>query len=137
MSKHPQTDDSPTSNRSNSQKTLFTRFLDLVEWLGNLLPHPVTLFALFALSIILISGLADWLGWSAVDPRPEGSAGRAPGGIIEPVSLLNGEGLRMIVENMVTNFTSFAPLGGALVGLLGVGRAEQSGIVNASRRVLI
>src|SRR5690625_6020946 len=56
--------------------------------------------ALPIFSIILISGLADWLGWSAVDPRPEGSAGRAPGGIIEPVSLLNGDGLRMIVENM-------------------------------------
>lgn len=137
MSKHPQPDDSPTSNRSNSQKTLFTRFLDLVEWLGNLLPHPVTLFALFALSIILISGLADWLGWSAVDPRPEGSAGRAPGGVIEPVSLLNGDGLRMIVENMVTNFTSFAPLGVVLVALLGVGVAEHSGLISAAIRGLI
>src|SRR5690625_4698635 len=137
MSKHPQPDDSPTSNRSNSQKTLFTRFLDLVEWLGNLLPHPVTLFALFALSIILISGLADWLGWSAVDPRPEGSAGRALGGVIEPVSLLNGDGLRMIVENMVTNFTSFAPLGVVLVALLGVGVAEHSGLISAAIRGLI
>jgi hypothetical protein len=26
----------------------FQRFLNFVEWLGNLLPHPVTLFALFA-----------------------------------------------------------------------------------------
>lgn len=25
-----------------------TRFLDGVEWLGNLLPHPVTLFAILA-----------------------------------------------------------------------------------------
>src|SRR5690554_4081947 len=137
MSKHLQTDDSPTSNRSNSQKTLFTRFLDLVEWLGNLLPHPVTLFALFAVTIILISGLADWLGWSAVDPRPEGSAGRVPGGVIEPVSLLNGDGLRMIVENMVTNFTSFAPLGVVLVALLGVGVAEHSGLISACIRGIV
>jgi len=35
----------------------FTRFLDGVEWLGNLLPHPVTLFALLAVGMVLLSGL--------------------------------------------------------------------------------
>ena len=30
------------------KRNWFTRFLDTVEWLGNLLPHPVTLFALLA-----------------------------------------------------------------------------------------
>lgn len=34
----------------------FNRFLRFVEWLGNLLPHPVTLFAIFALSIVLSAG---------------------------------------------------------------------------------
>ena len=32
----------------------FARFLDMVEWLGNLLPHPVTLFALFALAFVIV-----------------------------------------------------------------------------------
>lgn len=27
------------------KRKLFRRFLDLIEWLGNLLPHPVSLFA--------------------------------------------------------------------------------------------
>lgn len=137
MSEYPKTDDPKVPETDKPQKTLFTRFLDFVEWLGNLLPHPVTLFALFALGVVLISGLAEWLDWSAPDPRPEGAAGRAPGGIIEPVSLLNGEGLRMIVENMVTNFTSFAPLGVVLVALLGVGVAEHSGLISACIRGIV
>ena len=29
-------------------ETRITRFLHVVEWLGNALPHPVSLFALFA-----------------------------------------------------------------------------------------
>ncbi|MEX0944395.1 MAG: AbgT family transporter [Balneolaceae bacterium] len=124
-------------NHPPERKTMFTRFLDFVEWLGNLLPHPVTLFALFALGVVLLSGLAEWLNWSAPDPRPVGVAGRAPGGIIEPVSLLNGDGLRMIVENMVTNFTSFAPLGVVLVALLGVGVAEHSGLISACIRGIV
>nr|WP_207890393.1 AbgT family transporter [Rubrobacter taiwanensis] len=35
---------------------IFTRFLDGIEWLGNKLPHPVTLFAILALLTILLSG---------------------------------------------------------------------------------
>ncbi|MGI8892696.1 MAG: AbgT family transporter [Bacteroidia bacterium] len=112
----------------------FSRFLNIVEWLGNLLPHPVTLFALFALGIILVSGLAGWFEWGVMDPRPEGAKGRAPEGMIRAVSLLNGAGLRMIVENLVTNFTGFVPLGTVLVALLGVGVAEYSGLINAAIR---
>ncbi len=115
----------------------FTRFLDVVEWLGNLLPHPVTLFALFAAGVVLISGLAEFLNWSVPDPRPEGAAGRAPDGTIEAVSLLNGDGLRMIIENLVTNFTGFAPLGVVLVALLGVGVAEHSGLISAVIRGIV
>ena len=136
MSENPKIDD-PNPPAPKEKKTLFTRFLDFVEWLGNLLPHPVTLFALFAIGVVFLSGLAEWLNWSAPDPRPEGAAGRAPDGIIEPVSLLNGDGLRMIIENMVTNFTSFAPLGVVLVALLGVGVAEHSGLISACIRGMV
>lgn len=122
---------------STTQKTAFTRFLDGVEWLGNLLPHPVTLFALFAFGVVLLSGIAGYFEWSAIDPRPEGARGRAPGGVIESISLLNGSGLRRIVENLVTNFTSFVPLGTVLVALLGVGVAEASGLISAAIRGLV
>jgi aminobenzoyl-glutamate transport protein len=117
-----------------SKKNWFSRFLNVVEWLGNLLPHPVTLFAVFALGVLILSGFAGWFDWSVADPRPEGARGRAPDGIISAVSLLNGNGLRRIVENMVTNFTGFVPLGTVLVALLGVGVAEHSGLINAAIR---
>jgi aminobenzoyl-glutamate transport protein len=120
------------------KRTLFTRFLDAVEWLGNLLPHPVSLFALFALGVVLVSGLAaDVFGLAVEDPRPEGARGRSPTGFIEAVSLLNGDGLRRIVENLVTNFTGFVPLGTVLVALLGVGVAEASGLLSAMIRAIV
>jgi aminobenzoyl-glutamate transport protein len=115
----------------------FARFLAGVEWLGNLLPHPVTLFALFALGVVLLSGLAGWLEWAVPDPRPDGAAGRADDGMIRAVSLMNAEGLRRIVEGLVTNFTSFVPLGTVLVALLGVGVAEASGLLSAAIRGLV
>jgi aminobenzoyl-glutamate transport protein len=115
----------------------FQRFLDGVEWLGNLLPHPVTLFAIFATMVVLVSGLAELLDWSVADPRPEGARGRSPTGIITAVSLLNADGLRRIVENLVSNFVNFVPLGTVLVALLGVGVAEASGLLSAGIRSLV
>jgi aminobenzoyl-glutamate transport protein len=118
----------PTESRN-----WFTRFLDVVEWLGNLLPHPVTLFALLAFGMVLLSGLFGWLGVAVADPRPTAPEGT----MIEAVSLLNAEGLRMIFGNLVTNFVNFAPLGVVLVAMLGVGVAEKSGLLSAMVRGIV
>lgn len=127
----------PPPETPDESKGWFNRFLKAVEWLGNLLPHPVTLFALFALGVILVSGIAEFFDLSVADPRPEGASGRSPDGRIFAVSLMNAEGVRRIVENLVTNFTSFAPLGTVLVALLGVGVAERSGLIRAGIRGIV
>jgi len=111
----------------------FGLFLSAVEWLGNLLPHPVTLFALFALGVVLLSGIAAAAGVAVDDPRP----GAEPGAQFVAKSLLTGEGIRWMAESMVTNFTGFVPLGTVLVAILGVGVAEKSGLLTATIRALI
>ncbi len=123
------------SKPRNSKQGPFAFFLRTVEWLGNLLPHPVTLFAIICVVILVVSGIAGALDLQVADPRPEGK--RAPDGVIRAVSLINPEGLRRIGMNLVTNFTSFAPLGTVLVALLGVGVAEKSGLLGAVIRALV
>ncbi len=124
----------PTPAAAAAQKrNWFTRFLDVVEWMGNLLPHPVTLFALLATAMVFLSGLFGWLGVSVEDPRPAAAAGAT----IEAVSLVNGEGLRRILGNLVSNFVNFAPLGVVLVAMLGVGVAEKSGLLSALVRGIV
>lgn len=108
------------------------RFLTFVEWLGNLLPHPVTLFALFALGALVLSAVAAGFGLSVEDPRP-GKEGE----ILTVTNLLSGEGIRWVGQSIVTNFSGFAPLGTVLVALLGVGVAEKSGLLTAVVRALI
>ncbi|QLC24039.1 AbgT family transporter [Parasphingopyxis algicola] len=119
------------------RRNAFTRFLDGVEWLGNLLPHPVTLFAILAVGIVVVSGLFGWMGVAVVDPRPAGAPGVAEDGMIRAVSLLDGDGVRRIFTNLVGNFTSFAPLGVVLVAMIGVGVAEQSGLLSAAVRSMV
>ncbi|WP_339387462.1 AbgT family transporter [Vibrio caribbeanicus] len=129
---------SSASIKNNSpKKPVFTRFLDSVEYLGNLLPHPITLFAIFCVAILVMSGIAGYFEVSVVDPRPEGTKGRAADGIIHVVSLLNVDGLQLIVTNLVKNFVNFAPLGTVLVALLGVAIAEYSGLLSAAMRGMV
>lgn len=108
------------------------RLLATVEWLGNLLPHPVTLFALFALGAVVISGITAAAGLEVGDPRP----GREDE-VFAVRSLMSGEGLRWIFQSLVTNFTGFVPLGTVLVALLGVGVAERSGLLTTAVRALV
>ena len=124
---------SPAPARRNA----FLRFLDGVEWLGNLLPHPVTLFAILAVGIVVLSGLFGWMGLAVEDPRPADASGVADDGMIRAVSLLNADGLRRIFTGMVDNFTGFAPLGVVLVAMLGVGVAERSGLLSAAVRAMV
>jgi aminobenzoyl-glutamate transport protein len=41
-----------------------------VEWLGSLLPHPVTLFALSCVAVLKTSGIAGYFEGAVADPRP-------------------------------------------------------------------
>lgn len=126
----------PEPELDRPRSGVFAAFLNFVERLGNLLPHPVTLFALFALGVIVVSGIAAHFGLEALDIRsPE--RGGSPDGKIRVVSLMTAEGLRRISMGLVTNFTSFAPLGTVLVAMLGVGVAERSGMLSAGIRALV
>lgn len=108
---------------------IFQRMLNWTERAGNALPHPATLFALFALAALLLSSLGHMLGWEAIHPGTKE--------IIRPVNLLSHDGIHRILLEMVTNFTSFAPLGIVLVAMLGIGLAEQSGLINTLVRILV
>ncbi|AWL10547.1 p-aminobenzoyl-glutamate transport protein [Saliniradius amylolyticus] len=126
-----------SAERHPHQSGWFNRFLATVEWLGNLLPHPITLFASFAVAVVVMSGILGYFDIGVVDPRPADAAGRDPDGVIEVVSLMNAEGLQRIVTGLVTNFTGFAPLGTVLVALLGVSVAEHSGLLSAAMRGMV
>ncbi len=109
------------------KKTLFQRFLDFVEWLGNKLPHPITLFALLSLLVLILSAALQPLGISKEHPGAEGE-------IVEINNLLSSEGLVYIFGSMTDNFIGFAPLGVVLVTMLGIGVAEQTGLISALLR---
>ena len=105
------------------------RALSFVERVGNALPHPGTLFALMALGVVLLSGIMAQFDLVVTHP--------GTGELVRPVNLMTVAGLHRILSGMVTNFTSFAPLGTVLVAMLGIGIAESSGLIGAALRLLV
>ena len=100
-----------------------------IEKIGNKLPNPTTLFALFAVGVIILSWVVSQFDFSVILPGTNKE--------IRPVSLLSIEGLHRIITNLVTNFTSFAPLGTVLVSLLGIAVAERSGLIGTALRLVV
>ena len=115
--------------KRSDRPTLLSRFLTAIERIGNALPHPATLFAIFAFGLILLSWLTSKLGLTAVNPM-DGSS-------VLPINLVSRDGLHWILEHTIDNFTGFAPLGTVLVAMLGIGVAEKSGLISSGLRQLV
>ena len=115
--------------QKTEKKTFLQKFLDFVEIGGNKLPHPVTLFAMLCVGVAIISAIAAGMGLSVEADILNRATNEIETTVVSAVSLLNGEGFKYMLENAVTNFTGFAPLGVVLVGMLGIGIAESSGYI--------
>lgn len=103
--------------------------LDWIERVGNRLPDPIILFAQLCVLIIVLSAIGATLNWTATNPATEET--------ISAVSLLSAEMVRKIITKAVENFVQFPPLGTVLVAMLGVGVAEQVGLLAAILRRLV
>jgi aminobenzoyl-glutamate transport protein len=111
------------------RNSLLARFLTAIERIGNALPHPATLFAIFAFALVLLSWLLSKIGVSAINPTDAS--------MVSPINLISREGLHWILEKTIDNFTGFAPLGTVLVAMLGIGVAEKSGLIGTGLRLMV
>ncbi|MEV4116369.1 AbgT family transporter [Nonomuraea sp. NPDC049695] len=116
---------SETMTGSRSLNALL-RVLSGIERLGNRLPHPFWLFIVLSALLALVSWGLSAAGVSAVNP--------ASGKTVVAKNLLSADGVRMMVEGVVENYTTFPPLGTILVVMLGVAVAERSGLLAAVLR---
>ena len=110
-------------------RTFFQRQLARVERLGNLLPHPATLFLLLAALMVVLSWLLSIAGVGVEHPVTHKTVGA--------VNLLSVDGLRRLITGLLPNFINFAPLGPVLVCLLGLAAAGHSGLLGACVRLVV
>ncbi|MCW5946813.1 MAG: AbgT family transporter [Fimbriimonadales bacterium] len=111
--------------------------LDRFERFGNKLPDPATLFLIGAAIVIVLSQIGASMGWSIQPVKPISIPGETAlkleptGDPLNAVGLLSADGIYWMFQNLVKNFIEFPPLGIVLVGMLGIGVAERTGMMAA------
>jgi aminobenzoyl-glutamate transport protein len=140
------------------------RVLDLVERVGNKVPHPAILFLWLCIGVIVLSAILAAAGVGATYEvvKPDAQAvevvgvggSTSPGEVlpaeapdagdydvvtetVEIQSLLSADGVRYLFTSFVSNFMGFTAMGIILIVMIGVGVAERSGLIAALIRKLV
>ncbi len=94
-----------------------------IEKTGNKLPHPFFLFVYLSIFVVALSFVLALVTSGTVNPTN--------GETVVIKSLLSREGVAYMLTSAVTNFTGFAPLGLVLTMSMGIGLAEDVGLIQA------
>ena len=117
-------------NSSDTNPSRLVRFFSAVERWGQRLPDPLTLFAVMAGLVVILSALFQ--GQSAQVIQRTGDVVD-----LSVQSLLTFEGIRWMLLSAVDNFINFAPLGPVLTVMIGIGVAERTGLISMGLKVLV
>ena len=111
------------------KSSLFNKFLNTIETVGNKVPDPALLFFWALMLIWAASAILSQFSYDLIHP--------VTGASVEINNQLTGSSLAHFLSTMVTTFTSFAPLGIVLVAMLGVGVADSSGFITTALKKML
>jgi aminobenzoyl-glutamate transport protein len=121
----------PLSRTSLERNNFLQKLLDGVEVVGNQVPHPAVIFMLMSGLVIVLSHVFHLMGTSVsyqiIDPMTH----KAEYTTTVVNSLLTADGIRFMITSVVRNFLAFTPVGVILVAMVGVGLAEEAGLIKA------
>lgn len=107
------------SLNSKEKPTLINRFLNIVEKVENRLPDPSILFFLMCLGLAVLTWIISFFSITVKHP--------GSGDTIAIKSILSSDGLSMILNDAIKNFSEFPALGLVLAVMLGIGVSEKTG----------
>jgi aminobenzoyl-glutamate transport protein len=120
-----------------AEKTFMQKLLDGVEAVGNKVPHPAVIFLIMSGIVIVLSVLFSLLGTSVTYQVIDPETHKVAYATTAVNSLLTVEGIRFMITSVVRNFLGFGPVGVIFVAMVGVGLAEEAGLINALIRKIV
>ncbi|EHS49100.1 AbgT transporter [Rhizobium sp. PDO1-076] len=125
------------ANANAASKTTMQRFLDGVEKVGNMVPHPVVIFLILIGIVIVLSAILGVFGAAVTFEQINPETHEIETASTAIRSLLSIEGIRFMYSSLVPNFMSFTAVGLMIAAMIGAGVAEESGLVTALIRKLV
>ena len=114
---------------SGAEGGFLARFLDTIERVGNKVPHPAIIFFILIGLVVVLSVLLNLVGWSATYETVDPVTHEVTTQTATVRSLLSADGIRFIFTSIVPNFMNFGAVGVIIVAMIGVGVAEESGLI--------
>jgi aminobenzoyl-glutamate transport protein len=118
-------------------KSATQKFLDVVERVGNKVPHPAVIFLMLIAIVVVLSQILHMLGTSISYEFINPDTHKIETATTPAKSLLTSDGLRFMYERLIPNFMSFTAVGLMIVAMVGAGVAEEAGLVKALIRKLV
>lgn len=116
-------------SQPKAKVTIFNRFLNMIEVVGNKLPNPVSIFFMLCGIIMILSVILSANNVAVENPSTQE--------IVSVVNLFSIESLKTILNSVVGNFQSFPPLGLVLVVMIGAGLAEKSKFMETALKLSV
>ena len=120
-----------------AEKEAPSGFLATVERVGNMVPHPAIIFFLLIGIVIVLSVIFGLLGTTVTYEGYDMTLGDIVEQTTSVRSLLSPDGIRFMLTSPVANFLGFTGVGVILVAMIGVGLAEESGLIATLVRKLV
>ena len=98
-------------------KTAMQRFLDGVEKVGNMVPHPVVIFLILIGIVVALSTLLSLFGAAVTFERINADTHEIEIATTAIRSLLNTDGIRFMYASLIPNFMSFTAVGLMIVAM--------------------
>jgi aminobenzoyl-glutamate transport protein len=154
------------SQASEAPKSAMQKILDVVEKVGNKVPHPAVIFLILIAIVVVLSQVLYVTGTSVsyqviVPETHKFEKATAPDATLSDMgttatyqvidekkykietrtvtaqSLLTTDGIRFIYASLIPSFMGFTAVGLMIVAIVGAGVAEESGLVKALIRKLV
>lgn len=119
------------------KRSALQKVLDAIERAGNKVPHPVIIFLALIALIMVLSAIFQAVGSSVTFDRATLGSDELETVTVTARSLLDADGLRFVFTSPVANFNSFGVVGVILVAMIGVGMAEEVGLIAAFIKRLV
>jgi aminobenzoyl-glutamate transport protein len=118
-------------------KTVMQKVLDLVERVGNMVPHPVIIFLILIAIVVVVAHALYLLGTSISYQELNPDTHKLESRTATVNSLLTADGIRFIYAGLIPTFMGFTATGLIIVAMIGVGVAEEAGLVNTLIKQLV
>lgn len=125
------------SPKPEAPKGMMQKFLDGVEKVGNKVPHPVIIFLILIAFILVLSHILFLAGASVSYQAINTETHKLETVTTTARSLLTASGIRDMYSRLISNFMGFTAIGLLIVAMVGVGVAEEAGLIKTLIRKLV